>query len=304
MKTVGLIVNIEKLRGDPDVGRLARDAVALLTSRRVDVVVNRESAETLGLSELGAPVAELTRRAEMLVVFGGDGTILNSARQAAPNGIPILGVNLGGFGFLAEVHHRAVDDALLRVLAGDYRVDERMMLQAQVCRSNATVAGRGAAGAGRERVVRELLALNDVVVTKSGYARILRIRTDINDDHLATHLADGLIVATPTGSTAYSLSAGGPILHPDLEAIVLTPICAHTLNARAVVLSGDEAITIRVEPTGAPCVLTVDGQEGEPLEPDDIVRVARAPCRTRLVRLGGPGFYRLLRTKLSWGGER
>lgn len=304
MKTVGLIVNIGKLRGDPDVGRLARDAVALLTSRLVDVVVNAESAETLGLSELGAPAAELTRRAEMLVVFGGDGTILNAARQAAPNGIPILGVNLGGFGFLAEVHHQTVDDALLRVLAGDYRVDERMMLQAQVCRSNVTAAGRGAAGAGRERVVRELLALNDVVVTKSGYARILRIRTDINDDHLATHLADGLIVATPTGSTAYSLSAGGPILHPNLEAIVLTPICAHTLNARAVVLSGDEAITIRVEPTGAPCVLTVDGQEGEPLEPDDIVRVARAPCRTRLVRLGGAGFYRLLRTKLSWGGER
>ncbi|HEV2439731.1 MAG TPA: NAD(+)/NADH kinase [bacterium] len=298
MKTVGLVVNIEKLRSDPEVGRLARDAAALLASRRVDVVVNEESARTLGIPELGVPAADLARRAEMLVVFGGDGTILNSARQAAPDGIPILGVNLGGFGFLAEVHDRAVDDALLRVLGGDYRVDERMMLQAQVCR------GAGDRRTGEERVVRELLALNDVVVTKSGYARILRIRTEVNDDHLATHLADGLIVATPTGSTAYSLSAGGPILHPDLDAIVLTPICAHTLNARAVVLSADEAITIRVEPTGAPSVLTVDGQEGEPLEPDDIVRVARASCRTRLVRLGRTGFYRLLRTKLSWGGER
>jgi NAD+ kinase len=293
MKTVGFWVNVDKLRGDPEVGRLARDAVALLASRRVDAVVNQESAQTLGIPELGVPAADLARRAEMLVVFGGDGTILHAARQAAPAGIPILGVNLGGFGFLAEVHDRAVDDALLRVLAGDYRVDERMMLQAQVCR-----------GAGRERIVRELLALNEVVVTKSGYARLLRIRTEINEDHLATHLADGLIVATPTGSTAYSLSAGGPILHPDLDAIVLTPICAHTLNARAVVLSANEAITIRVEPTGAPSVLTVDGQEGEPLEPDDIVRVARASCRTRLVRLGRTGFYRLLRTKLSWGGER
>ena len=307
MKNVGLLVNVEKLRSDPEVGRLARDAVALLTSRRVDVVVNEESAQTVGLPDLGVPAADLARRSEMLVVFGGDGTILHAARQAARAGIPILGVNLGGFGFLAEVHDRAVDDALLRVLAGDYRVDERMMLQAQVCRDAEGRRGSARAGAGaaaRERVVRELLALNDVVVTKSGYARILRIRTDINDDHLATHLADGLIVATPTGSTAYSLSAGGPILHPDLDAIVLTPICAHTLNARAVVLSGDEAITIRVEPTGAPSVLTVDGQEGEPLEPDDIVRVARAPCRTRLVRLGRTGFYRLLRTKLSWGGER
>ncbi|HKX19182.1 MAG TPA: NAD(+)/NADH kinase [bacterium] len=296
MKAVGLSVNVEKLRADPEVGRLARAAVTLLTSRHVDVLVNRESAQTLGLPELGVAAPDLARRVEMLVVFGGDGTILYAARQAAPAGIPILGVNLGGFGFLAEVHDRAVDDALLRVLAGDYRVDERMMLQGQVCRR-----GHGDAG---ERVVRELLALNDVVVTKSGYARLLRIRTDINEDHLATHLADGLIVATPTGSTAYSLSAGGPILHPDLQAIVLTPICAHTLNARAVVLSADEAITIRVEPTGAPSVLTVDGQEGEPLEPDDIVRVARAPCRTRLVRLGRTGFYRLLRDKLAWGGER
>lgn len=306
MKTVGLLVNVAKLQGDPEVGRLARDAVALLASRRVDVVVNEESAQTLGIPDLGVPAAELARRVEMLVVFGGDGTILNAARQAARDGIPILGVNLGGFGFLAEVHDRAVDDALLRVLAGDYRVDERMMLQAQVCRGAGRGRGSGTAPASREheRVVRELLALNDVVVTKSGYARILRIRTEVNDDHLATHLADGLIVATPTGSTAYSLSAGGPILHPDLDAIVLTPICAHTLNARAVVLSANEAITIRVEPTGAPSVLTVDGQEGEPLEPDDVVRVARAPCRTRLVRLGRTGFYRLLRTKLSWGGER
>jgi len=290
MNGVALFVNPDKLLADSEVGRLARDAVALLASRRVDVVVNEESARDLGVPEFGVPAADLGRRADVLVVFGGDGTILHAARLAARDGIPILGVNLGGFGFLAEVQDRAVEDALLRVLAGDYRVDERMMLQAQVWRS--------------ERAVRELLALNDVVVTKSGYARLLRIRTDVNDEHLATHMADGLIVATPTGSTAYSLSAGGPILHPDLDAIVLTPICAHTLNARAVVLSGAEAITIRVEPTGAPSVLTVDGQEGHPLEPDDVVRVARAPCRARLVRLGRTGFYRLLRAKLSWGGER
>jgi NAD+ kinase len=290
MNSVGLFVNVDKLRVDPEVGRLARDAVALLRSRHVGVVVNAESAQDLGLPQFGVPAAELGRRADMLVVFGGDGTILHTARQAARDGIPILGVNLGGFGFLAEVQDRVVDDALLRVLAGDYRVDERMMLQAGV--------GRG------ERVVREHLALNDVVVTKSGYARLLRIRTDVNETHLATHRADGLIVATPTGSTAYSLSAGGPILHPDLDAIVLTPICAHTLNARAVVLSGTETITIRVEPTGAPSVLTVDGQEGQPLEPDDVVRVTRAACRARLVRLGRTGFYGLLRTKLSWGGDQ
>jgi len=286
MKAVALLVNVEKLAASQEVGRLAREAVALLEARGIAVVVNQESAARLGRLALGMPEPDLPARAEMIVVFGGDGTILRAARAAAPRGIPILGVNAGGFGFLAEVHDLAVADALLRVLAGDYRLDERMMLRAAVHRG--------------ERVAREFLALNDVVITKSGYARLLQLRTDVNGDHLATHLADGLIVATPTGSTAYSLSAGGPIIHPIVDAIVLTPICAHTLNARAVVISGGDVVAVAVQPTGAPSILTVDGQEGVPLEADDVVRIERSAHRTRLVRLGRTGFYGLLRAKLSW----
>lgn len=290
MSAVGLVVNVQKLTATPEVARLAREAVTLLQERGAPVFINSESAGILGYPALGVAEGDLARRVGVLVVFGGDGTILRAARAAAPQGIPILGVNLGGFGFLAEVHDGGVDAALLRMLEGEYQLDERMMLRAQVLRGG--------------RPTREFLALNDIVVTKSGYARLLRLGTFVNDEHLTTHLADGLIVATPTGSTAYSLSAGGPIVHPGVDVIVLTPICAHTLGARAVVVSGSDVITIRVDPVGtppSPPVLTVDGQEGYPLERDDAVRVERSPHRTRLIRLRPGGFYSLLRAKLSRG---
>ncbi len=289
MKAIGLLVNVQKLATTPEVARVAREAVALLEGRGVAVLINRDSAARLGYEGRGVDEAELVSGSEALVVFGGDGTILRAARAAAPRGIPILGVNLGGFGFLAEVQDLHVEEALRRMLAGEYRLDERMMLRAEVLRGG--------------QVVREFLALNDIVVTKSGYARLLRVRIDVGGEHLATHLADGLIVATPTGSTAYSLSAGGPIVHPAVEGIILTPICAHTLSARAVVVSASDVITVRVVPGGAspPHVLTVDGQEGYPLQSEDEVRVRRAPDRTRLVRLEGRGFYSLLRAKLARG---
>jgi NAD+ kinase len=287
VRTVGLLVNVDKLNANADVARFASEAVNLLTERGVSVVLNRESAEILGHPALGIPEGELVRRANVVVVFGGDGTILRAARSAAPHGIPILGVNLGGFGFLAEVNGPEVERALHRLLEGEFRLDERMMLRAVVEHEG--------------RPIQEFLALNDIVVTKSGYARLLKLRTFINAEHLATHLADGLIVATPTGSTAYSLSAGGPIVHPAVEGIVLTPICAHTLNARAVLASAGDTIVIQVEPVGAPPILTVDGQEGYPLQPGDEVRVGRSPHHTRLVRLEAGGFYGLLRAKLTWG---
>jgi len=285
--TVGLHVNAEKLRTDAGVARLATEAIALLSERGVSVIVNRESAERLGHPAFGVPEGDLGRRSSVVVVFGGDGTILRAARSAAPHGIPILGVNLGGFGFLAEVSGPELEPALHRILEGDFELDERMMLRACVARE--------------DRLVQEFLALNDIVVTKSGYARLLKLQLLVNAEHLATHLADGWIVATPTGSTAYSLSAGGPIVHPAVDGIVLTPICPHSLNARAVVVSGGDTVAIQVEPTGAPPILTVDGQEGYPLEPGDEVQVGRSPHRARLVRLGGGGFYNLLRAKLTWG---
>ena len=287
---IGLNVNVEKIHAHPGVASLAREAIGLLAERGVSVWINHESAGILGYPHLGVSENELIKRVSVVVVFGGDGTILRTARAAAPQAIPILGVNLGAFGFLAEVNGPDVETALRRLLAGDYQLDERMMLQARVERSAPTA--------------QEFIALNDIVLTKSGYARLVKLDTHVNGEHLATHLADGLIVATPTGSTAYSLSAGGPIVHPAVDGIVLTPICAHTLNSRAVLVSGGDTIAIRVEPVGTappPPILTVDGQEGFPLRIGDEVRVARSPHRTRLVRLGRGGFYSILRAKLTWG---
>ena len=287
---VGLNVNVEKIHANPGVASLAREAVGLLAERGVSVWINHESAGILGYPHLGVSENELIKRVSVVVVFGGDGTILRTARAAAPQAIPILGVNLGAFGFLAEVNGPDVETALRRLLAGDYQLDERMMLQARVERSAPTA--------------QEFIALNDIVLTKSGYARLVKLDTHVNGEHLATHLADGLIVATPTGSTAYSLSAGGPIVHPAVDGIVLTPICAHTLNSRAVLVSGGDTIAVRVESVGTappPPILTVDGQEGFPLRTGDEVQVARSPHRTRLVRLGRGGFYSILRAKLTWG---
>jgi len=290
--TVALYVNPGKLEENPEVARLAREAVGMLVERGVAVLVNDGAAAPLGFRDLGVPETALAARADVFVVFGGDGTILAAAREAAPREIPLLGVNLGAFGFLAEVTDAEVKDALERLLAGDYHLDERMMLRAEVRRA--------------DRPIKEFLALNDIVVTKTGYARLLRVRTYVNDNHLATHRADGLIVATPTGSTAYSLSAGGPIVHPSVPAMVVTPICPHTLNARAVVISADDVVAVRLDPGGAPpppAILTVDGQEGFPLADDDEVRVRRSPYRARLIRFGGEGFYTVLRSKLWWGAR-
>lgn len=288
MTTVGVIVNTTRLREHPDTVPEAKTAVDALVRAAPSVQVTADAAQLLGLSELGRSEEELTERAELLVVLGGDGTILRAARLAADRGIPIVGVNMGGFGFLAELSADELPAALPQLLAGRYDVDERMMLQAQVEQG------------GRSHT---LLALNDVVVTKSGVARVLRLRISVNGEHLASYPADGVIVATPTGSTAYSLSAGGPIVHPRVEAIVITPICPHTFNARSVIVDQHDVVTVEVEAPASDATLTVDGRVGVSLAQTRSVVVQRAAPAARFVRLRDSGFYTILRTKLAWGGR-
>ncbi|MBI4277923.1 MAG: NAD(+)/NADH kinase [Armatimonadetes bacterium] len=286
MKAIGLFINAEKLREEPEMMALSRRVLAALEARRAPVVVNQESASLLDRTDLSCAEEEMPGRAELLVVLGGDGTILHAARLAAPEGRPLLGVNVGGFGFLAEASVDEVQEAVSRLLAGDYALDERMMLEAAVER--------------RGEVLARFLALNDMVITKRGFARLLRLRTLINDEHMATYPADGLIVSSPTGSTAYSLSAGGPIVHPAVDVITVTPICPHTLNARTVVVAGDAAVTVEVQGGGLEAMLTVDGQVGYPLQAEDRMTVRRSAHRTHLVRIRPFRFYTLLRQKLSW----
>lgn len=234
----------------------------------------------------------LDRRAlptlDLLLTLGGDGTLLRGARLVAPYGIPVLGVNFGHLGFLTSVAPEEMDDALGLVFAGEARLDERIILDV-----------RAEAADGTHRA--SYLALNDAVLHRGGVARMLQLSVHAHNEEVGTYSADGLILATPTGSTAYSLSAGGPIVAPAVDCIIATPICPHTLAVRPLVLPADEKITVEVIAPDESLILTVDGQVGTTLAPGDRLVVRRAERPLGLVRLPGQSFFSTLRRKLRWG---
>ena len=226
--------------------------------------------------------------ADFIVVMGGDGTILSVARHYGRLGLPILGVNLGGLGFLTEV---SLDElyAILEeyVLPGKFEVDERMVLTVSLIREGETIW--------RENV------LNDAVINKGALARIAELATWIDAEHLTTYRADGLIVSTPTGSTAYTLSAGGPIAYPTLRHIILLPICPHTLSNRPIILPETVTVAVTLDEKVQDVYLTLDGQVGQALLPRDRIEVRSAPYNIRLVKSPRRSHFEILRTKLGWG---
>lgn len=233
---------------------------------------------------------ELGRRADLLVVLGGDGTLLTAARLTAGTGIPILGVNLGGLGFLTEVRDRDLFGVLESVLAGQFEVEDRIMIEATV-----TPAAGGAprrAGVG----------LNDAVVHAGATSRLLDLALAIDGERIGEFRADGIIVSTPTGSTAYSLAAGGPIVRPTIPALVATPICPHSLAVRPFLFADREALDLRIGPKGTRAHLAVDGAVGSLVEAGDHVTFRKAEAVTRLVLPRGRSFYSIVRSKLHWGG--
>lgn len=283
---IGMLVNPARFAANPQAPHLLAGALRVLDERGAVVRMNEAGAALAHRPDLAAPDASLVEDGDLLVVFGGDGTILSAARLSAGR-VPILGVNMGGLGFLAEVSLNDLPSAIERITAGASLIDERAMLSAEI-------SNRGS-------VRLERLALNDMVVAKTGVARLVHVATWVNGEHLSTYPADGVIVATPTGSTAYSLSAGGPIVHPQVDVIVVTPICPHTLTARPVVVSGTATVAVEALETGEDVRLSVDGQESFPLHPGERVIIRQAAARARLVRLRAPSFYSILRTKLAWG---
>ena len=235
---------------------------------------------------------------DFVVVLGGDGTLLGAARLLAPYGTPMLGVHLGSFGFITEAHPDGLIPGVEKVLAGDCRIDERLMLAGEVFRNGD--GGDGGNGGG-PAPTETLLGLNDVVVA-SGAVRMVHVRTRIGDDDLATYAADGVIVASPTGSTGYSLSAGGPLVHPSAPVLLITPICPHTLNARTLLVPGTETVRLTVEGSVRDVVVaTVDGQIEIALHPGDTVRIRRSPHTVRLLSVGGPNFYHKIRSRWHYG---
>ena len=258
-----------------------------LQRRGLGVVLEKDTATLASAANVAAATkSELPSLVDLIVVLGGDGTLLSMARAVGDLGVPILGVNLGGLGFLTATTLDEMFAAVESALGGGMAVDERMMLRAQLLRNRAPLADN--------------VALNDVVITKSAMSRIVNLSVSVESRYATAYRADGLIISTPTGSTAYCLSAGGPIVDPAMDAMVLTPIASHTLTNRPIVVPGAHRIEVTLD-TDQEVMLTIDGQIGIPLKHGDTVAVARADARIRLLRFPHKDFFSVLRTKLKWG---
>jgi NAD+ kinase len=281
VRKIGLVLK----RHDPRVRDVVNDIIPWLQERGIEIFLDSEAACDYPVVHKVAKPEDLAGHADVIAVFGGDGTFLYAARLAGDSGVPLLGINLGSLGFLAEVKLEEMHQAFGRLLSGDYRVEERGQLEVRVFRQDAEQG--------------HYLALNDAVINKGALARIIDFEVWVNSELVTATRADGLILATPTGSTAYSISAGGPILYPTLGAFVITPICPHTLSNRPVVVPDAAAVTVRLL-HGTEVMLTVDGQVGMPLFQGDCVRVKKSPSRVRLIQATGSTFFKLLSEKLKW----
>ncbi len=240
-------------------------------------------------TEGGLSLEKIRKEPGCALVFGGDGTMLVAARHFAPHGVPVFGINLGKFGFLTQTTTGEAFDALEKVLAGSYEIEERMML-------NCTLQHN-------EEIRHESVALNDVVISRTALSRLLTIELRVDGKPVNTYRADGLIVSTPVGSTAHSLAASGPILSPELDAFVICPICPHTLSNRPIVISHNSDIELHPSDYSEEPALTVDGQIFLPLGKDDVVKVKRAERSLKLIKVSERTFFETLREKLGWSGQ-
>jgi NAD+ kinase len=270
----------------PEVKSTLQDVVNWLRARSINVILDTTSALLLG-DQGGYQKTQLASKADVLLVLGGDGTMLNAARLAGERGIPILGVNMGGLGFLTEVRLENLYPSLERVFANDFVLDERLMLKTHVHRHGETVA--------------QGVVLNDVVISKGTLARMIELRIAIQGRFVTNLRGDGLIVSSPTGSTAYSLSAGGPIISPAVHSLMLTPICPHTLTHRPLIVPGDAEIAVTLTSKDDGAMATLDGQVGVAISQGDTIETKVSEYRTRLIRFPESQYYEVLREKLKWG---
>ena len=242
-----------------------------------------------GNLDIGAkPVRELPPAVDLIIAFGGDGTMLSVAKQMNGSDTPLIGVKVGGLGFLTSVTENEVFTTLGEVLAGEYRIEERIMLDCSVIHSDGSIH-------------REQVAFNDVVIQRDALERMLMLETYVDDEFLATYACDGLIISTPTGSTAHSLAAGGPIIYPETEAIVITPICPHMLTNRPLVLNSNQVSRVVIASEKSSPGLMIDGQIAVELHQWDQVIVRKAPHTIRLMSSARKSYFEVLRTKLNWG---
>jgi len=280
---LGLIVNDSK----PGARELLAALVREFAAHPVQLHLDHRAARLLG-TEKAASEAELADRCELLIVLGGDGSILDVLHALGDTLRPLFGINLGTLGFLTTVGASELARAVHAIVAGDYVLSERTLLKVEILRDGAVILSRS--------------ALNDAVASRGEVSRLVRLNVRIGDTVLTQYNADGLIVATPTGSTAYSLSAGGPILEPDSGVFIVNPICPHVLTNRAVIVSDGTPISIAPADETPDLILTIDGRVAQRIERGDIIRITRAPRCLPLAMLPGVSFFDVLRQKLKWSG--
>jgi NAD+ kinase len=258
-----------------------------LEAHGIQAFYDEETASSLPDASKGRTRQLVADSSQLLLVLGGDGTMLAAARLAAPRGIPILPINMGSLGFLTSFTVEELYPALEDTLAGRFSVSQRVMLSVELERAG--------------KVIETQRVLNEVVINKGALARMIELELGIDAEFVCRYRADGLIVASPTGSTAYSLSAGGPIVHPGVESFIITPICPHTLSDRPVVVRDSSSIEIRLSGSTESVFLTLDGQKGIPLQATDRVRISRAKELLKLIQPPKKSYFEILRNKLKWG---
>ena len=282
MKSIGIFVK----RHHQDAVRVAAQVAEWLRGRGIEVLADEALAAAVPAAT-SCPAEDIPDAADLLIVLGGDGTLLSVSRLVGDRCTPILGINLGSLGFLTEITRDEIIPVLEQLVAGELTVSERLRLDVIIRREGTEVA--------RYRV------LNDLVINKGALARIIDMEAWVDDTYLTTFKADGLIVATPTGSTAYNLAAGGPIISPALHCLVISPICPHMLTNRPIIVSDEAVIRIEVKFQNEEVAMTADGQIGMPLQGGDVVEIRRSPHPTMLVLSPTKDYFQILRTKLKWG---
>lgn len=283
MKKVAILPNVEKDKGLETTKRL----VHYLEGKGCEPQLSKRVAELAELPRYAREEEDLYQHSDLLISLGGDGTLLGIGRRTARFETPILGINLGTLGFLTAEEKNHAEVAIDKVLSGEYKLEKRMMLQCSI--------------AGGEDRKEGIIALNDICITRGNLYKILEFHVYVNDEYVDTLLADGVIICTPTGSTAYNLSAGGPVLKADAEIIAVTPISPHTLTSRPIVVSADDVITVEVKPSreDTPFTVSADGQDNYTLTGKNVVQIRKADVCTTIIKTKPQSFYDVLRHKLS-----
>ncbi len=284
MKPVGIAANLEK----PQVPRMVKSLLRQLAGMRQSIVLEQDLARSLGRSG-GISLKEMGRRCRLLILLGGDGTVLRAAREVHPHEIPMLSVNLGNLGFLAAVTPHSLGGVLPRVLKGQPQITAHATLEVSVQNGRSVRKG--------------FIALNDAVISRGAVSRVVELELWVDGKFLNSYFCDGIIFSTATGSTAYSLSAGGPIVVPEARVYAITPICPHTLSNRSLIVSEHSVVETRVISQSEELFLGLDGQRMIRLNPNDRVRVTVGPYKVKMVTLPGASFFELLRRKLHWAGS-